>query len=83
MSRLAEGDKANAELLAYLVLGAAAQKGGESLLRPKVHFFLRGLDEMVVALDGTDGSQASTCSCRSTMPRNGSPVGTTTPSFRC
>ena len=53
MSRLNEGDKASAELLAYLILGAAVQKGGESLLRPKVHFFLRGLDEMVVALDGT------------------------------
>src|SRR3954468_16327298 len=53
MSRLAEGDRANAELLAYLILGAAALKGAESLLRPKVHFFLRGLDEMVVALDGT------------------------------
>ena len=59
MSRLAEGDRANAELLAYLVLGAAAQKGGESLLRPKVHFFLRGLDEMVVALDGTEPPQAA------------------------
>ena len=54
MSRLAEGERANAELLAYLILGAAARKGGESLLRPKVHFFLRGLDEMVVALDGTE-----------------------------
>ena len=54
MGRLAQGDQANAELLAYLVLGAAAQKGGESLLRPKVHFFLRGLDEMMVALGGTD-----------------------------
>jgi ATP-dependent helicase YprA (DUF1998 family) len=51
--RLPEGDRANAELLAYLVLGAAAQKDGESLLRPKVHFFIRGLDEMVVALDGS------------------------------
>ena len=54
MSRLAEGERASAELLAYLILGAAARKGGESLLRPKVHFFLRGLDEMVVALDGTE-----------------------------
>ena len=53
MDRLPEGDEANAELLAYLILGAAALKGGESLLRPKVHFFIRGLDEMVVALDGT------------------------------
>ncbi len=56
MSRLSEGDRANAELLTYLILGAAAQKGGESLLRPKVHFFLRGLDEMVVALDGTEAN---------------------------
>ncbi len=56
--RLPEGDRANSELLAYLVLGAAAQKSGESLLRPKVHFFIRGLDEMVVALDGTDADTA-------------------------
>ena len=35
LSRLPEGDEANAELLAYLILGAAAQKAGESLLRPK------------------------------------------------
>lgn len=54
MGRLPQGERANAELLTYLVLGAAAQKGGESLLRPKVHFFLRGLDEMVVALSGND-----------------------------
>jgi ATP-dependent helicase YprA (DUF1998 family) len=54
MGRLPEGDRASAELLAYLVLGAAAQKSGDSLLRPKVHFFIRGLDEMVVALDGTE-----------------------------
>jgi ATP-dependent helicase YprA (DUF1998 family) len=52
--RLPEGERSNAELLCYLVLGAAALKNGESLLRPKVHFFIRGLDEMVVALDGTE-----------------------------
>jgi hypothetical protein len=51
--RLPEGEEASAELLAYLILGAAARKGSESLLRPKVHFFVRGLDEMVVAIDGT------------------------------
>src|SRR5260370_6084457 len=51
---MAQGDNADAELLAYLVLGAAGRKGEESLLRPKVHFFLRGLDEMVVALDSTE-----------------------------
>jgi len=53
--RLPEGERATAELLAYLVLGAAAQRHGESLLRPKVHVFVRGLDEMVAALDGTPG----------------------------
>ncbi len=52
--RLPEGERANAELLCCLVLGAAARKDGDSLLRPKVHFFLRGLDEMVVALDGSE-----------------------------
>ncbi|HAV32787.1 MAG TPA: hypothetical protein DCX79_12355 [Planctomycetaceae bacterium] len=51
--RLPEGDRATAELLCYLVLGAAARKSGDSLLRPKVHFFIRGLDEAVVAIDGT------------------------------
>lgn len=51
--RLPQGDQASAEMLCYLVLGAAAQKEGQPLLRPKVHFFIRGLDEMVVALDGT------------------------------
>jgi hypothetical protein len=56
--RLPEGDQANAELLACLVLGAAAQRSGESLLRPKVHFFIRGLDEMMVALDGTQEAPA-------------------------
>lgn len=54
MGRMPQGEQANGELLAYLLLGAAALKGGESLLRPKVHFFIRGLDEMVVALAGTD-----------------------------
>ena len=53
MDRLPEGERASSELLAYLVLGAAALKSGESLLRPKVHFFIRGLDEMVIALGGT------------------------------
>ncbi|MBU0507444.1 DEAD/DEAH box helicase [bacterium] len=51
-ARLPQGEQANAELLAYLVLGAAARKDDESLLRPKVHFFIRGLEEMVVGLDG-------------------------------
>ena len=36
MGRMPQGEQANVELLAYLLLGAAALKGGESLLRPKV-----------------------------------------------
>lgn len=51
--RLPQGERATAELLCYLILGAAARKGDESLLRPKVHFFIRGLDEMVVAFDAS------------------------------
>ena len=50
--RLKQGQRADGELLAYLLLGAAARRDGEALLRPKVHFFIRGLDEMTVALDG-------------------------------
>lgn len=63
LDRLPQGAEASAELLAYLILGAAARKrgndepekksSGESLLRPKVHFFIRGLDELVAALAGT------------------------------
>lgn len=53
LDRLSQGEQATAELLSYLVLGAAARKNNESLLRPKVHFFIRGLDEMVVAFDGS------------------------------
>ncbi|MCY2926090.1 MAG: hypothetical protein NT031_11730, partial [Planctomycetota bacterium] len=52
-NRLPQGERASAELLAYLILGAAARRDGESLLRPKVHFFIRGLDEMAVAFDGS------------------------------
>lgn len=49
--RLPQGPEASAELLAYLTLGAAARHDDKPLLRPKVHLFVRGLDEMVVALD--------------------------------
>lgn len=57
-NRCLAGEATTAELLAYLTLGAAAGRAGESLLRPKVHFFVRGLDEMVVAADG-DGVTTS------------------------
>ena len=56
--RLPQGPDASAELLAYLLLGAAAQQDDKPLLRPKVHLFIRGLHEMVVALNEVDGESA-------------------------
>ncbi len=47
-------EKLEAELLTYLVLGAAANRNGEPLLRPKVHIFQRGLDDVVGVLDQDD-----------------------------
>lgn len=41
-------DQAKGELLCYLALGAAAEKEGNPLLRPKVHYFVRGLEGAVV-----------------------------------
>lgn len=41
-------DQAKAEFLCYLVLGAAAEKGGNPLLRPKVHYFVKGLEGAVI-----------------------------------
>lgn len=37
------------ELLCYLALGAAAQRGGNPLIRPKLHYFVKGLDGAVIA----------------------------------
>ncbi len=53
--RLPEGEQCTAELLTYLLLGAAAQRDKQPLLRPKVHFFLRGLDKMVAAFERENG----------------------------
>lgn len=41
------GEMAQAELLCYLAFGAAAEKGGNPLLRPKVHYFVKGLEGAV------------------------------------
>lgn len=43
---VAESDEA--ELLCYLVLGAAAERDGSPLLRPQVHYFVRGMQGAVV-----------------------------------
>jgi len=45
-----------AELLAYLALGAAAERRGEPLLRPTVHYFVRGLEGMVATLEPGEDS---------------------------
>src|SRR5216683_1913346 len=37
-------DQAKGELLCYLALGAAAEQKDNPLLRPKVHYFLKGLE---------------------------------------
>lgn len=43
-------EEAQAHLLTYLVLGAAAEKDGNPLLRPKVHYFVRGLEGVTATL---------------------------------
>lgn len=49
------GEKAEGELLCYLALGAAAEKGGNPLLRPKVHYFVKGLEGAVVTFAASNG----------------------------
>lgn len=46
-----------AELLTYLALGAAAEREGAPLLRPKIHYFVKGLDGAGVVFrpDGETG----------------------------
>ncbi len=46
------------ELLSWLALGAAAQRDGRPLLRPKVHLFLRGLDGGVIDFPFEDEAPA-------------------------
>jgi len=53
--RVTDRAGARAEILAVLALGAAAQRAGGSLLRPKVHHFAEGL-QGVVGLMPDDGA---------------------------
>ncbi|GLV59818.1 DEAD/DEAH box helicase [Dictyobacter sp. S3.2.2.5] len=46
---LVVNEQTHGELLCYLALGAAAEKDGSPLLRPKVHYFLKGLEGAVLA----------------------------------
>lgn len=41
-------DQAKGELLCYLALGAAAESDGNPLMRPKVHYFIKGLEGAVI-----------------------------------
>ena len=47
-------EAAQAELLTYLILGASAEKDGNPLLRPKVHYFVKGLEGGCVVFDDKD-----------------------------
>jgi len=54
LTSLARKDKSSsqnnqAELLCYLALGAAASKGDNPLIKPKLHYFAKGLEGAVVA----------------------------------
>lgn len=44
LGRTMPGPASRAELLTYLALGAAAERDGAPLLRPKIHYFVKGLD---------------------------------------
>jgi len=44
-------EKNQAELLCYLALGAAAIKNESPLLRPKLHYFVKGLEGAVIAFE--------------------------------
>ena len=45
-----------AELLAYLTLGALAQRDDEPLLRPKIHYFVQGYQGIWVSFEPEGGS---------------------------
>ena len=53
LSDIANREVTEEEMLTWLVLGAAARRGGRALVRPVVHAFLRGIQGAVVTFDGT------------------------------
>ena len=48
---ISSSEQNKAELLCYLALGSAAKRGDNPLLRPKLHYFVKGLEGAVVAFD--------------------------------
>lgn len=48
------GPDLQAEILAYLTLGALARRDDEPLLRPKLHYFVQGLHGLWLSWDGPD-----------------------------
>lgn len=53
-------DNSAFEVLCYLALGAAAEKDGTPLLKPQVHYFIRGLGGAVATLDERGGRTNAT-----------------------
>lgn len=53
-------EKARYEGLTYLVLGAAAEQEGTPLFRPKLHYFVKGLEGAVAVLDKGDDTRPAT-----------------------
>lgn len=52
-------EQAQAEVLCTLALGAAARVDGNPLMRPKLHYFVKGLEGAVVALEpAAEGGEA-------------------------
>ena len=47
-SPVTHSEQAKGELLCYLALGAAAESDGNPLMRPKVHYFVKGLEGAVL-----------------------------------
>lgn len=50
----ASDDELIAEVLALLTLGALAERNGEPLLRPKLHYFVQGYQGLHISFDGPD-----------------------------
>lgn len=51
-------DQASGELLCYLALGAAAESEGNPLMRPKVHYFVKGLEGAVITFAPKRGNSS-------------------------
>jgi len=80
-------DRSKGELLCYLVLGAAAEFEGNPLLRPKVHYFIKGLEGAVLTFMRQSGQEeyraALHLSLASAMQREGVEAAACPPLLVC